>query len=759
MRKLRVITATLLAALFAVTFAAACAPEASKDLVLNPSSVELTEGESQQFKVLEGETELQATDLTWTTSNKDVATVTSRGRVTAQGEGTAEITATHEDGRSAKATVTVNAKEAVTITLKKEDGTALGETATVKRDADLVVVAEVSSGATVTWASSDSGKATVTPDATNKNKATIHGVYPTSADLPVTITASAGGSSAKVNVTVEDVAVGGSYTMDWIEESNVYGKTENFNKWWYWNSKEASWAGVVVNVARAEYRNEKMTVEYSNNTGAFYGIQIFYQSSNTTAGKNYKLTFTMNSTAAGQVSLNGSTLDVQSGTHEYTLYYVQSATMASFSLKMGVEGAANITDATVEISNVSWTEYTPKTLNTPTALAISGKTVTITDTNDAANISGYRLLFKQNGKTLAAATVSGKTGGTFEDYYMKDGSYDVHVMALGKGEYGTSAESGKLATYVVNNGGINYPVTKGGADAALETPGTWHFREEWENAGFQNAKVENGVLSFHYLGSGNWDSYQLYYKNPELETGKKYNFTMKFTCTMDPGITLAAGQKILISGEEHTLVNGANTFTAQFTETNGYSIQILFDVWHGVEGEAYGGAGRLGACTFTITEMTWTEVVPEPGTIVSGDEASATDHWVYWNDQGYEPNYSWVTVQEAKYTKNGDGSFDVTAKFSSDNENVCAFGFQLFYNDPAYQAGKSYTLTLTAKASNDCEIAFNGESHKSFKANVEQQISVTFTLGSGLSLFDMQLQPKANTAYELTLTNIKWTAN
>ena len=31
--------------------------------------------------------------------------------------------------------------------------------------------------------------------------------------------------------------------------------------------------------------------------------------------------------------------------------------------------------------------------------------------------------------------------------------------------------------------------------------------------------------------------------------------------------------------------------------------------------------------------------------------------------------------------------------------------------------------------------------------------------GSGLSLFDMQLQPKANTAYELTLTNIKWTAN
>ena len=128
--------------------------------------------------------------VTWTSSDESVATVSSEGVVTAIAEGTAIITATAED-KSATCTVTVPhvdvPVESVTLsktslTLKAGDSETL--TATVNP--------ENADDKSVSWKSSDENVATVSAE----------GVVTAIAPGKAVITAEAGGKSATCNVTV-----------------------------------------------------------------------------------------------------------------------------------------------------------------------------------------------------------------------------------------------------------------------------------------------------------------------------------------------------------------------------------------------------------------------------------------------------------------------------------------------------------------------------------------------------------------------------
>ena len=149
-------------------------------------------------------------NVAWTSSNPSVATVDSTGKVTAVGNGTADITCTAKDGsgKSAKCTVTVRIQEVTptpdpdpTPEVKKVTGITLSESAfTLEKVGDTKkITAEITpedaADKNVAWTSSNPSVATV--DSTGKVTAVGNGT------ADITCTAKDGsGKSSKCTVTV-----------------------------------------------------------------------------------------------------------------------------------------------------------------------------------------------------------------------------------------------------------------------------------------------------------------------------------------------------------------------------------------------------------------------------------------------------------------------------------------------------------------------------------------------------------------------------
>ena len=98
--------------------------------------------------------------ITWTSTNTDVATVSSEGIVTAKGAGTTIITATTNNGKTAKCTITV--EQPVTAIALSDATTSLwvGKTKTLTA----TITPRTSSNTAVNWSSSDENVATVSSD-------------------------------------------------------------------------------------------------------------------------------------------------------------------------------------------------------------------------------------------------------------------------------------------------------------------------------------------------------------------------------------------------------------------------------------------------------------------------------------------------------------------------------------------------------------------------------------------------------------------
>ena len=78
---------------------------------LNKDNLTLEEGSKEQLKATITPSDATYRNVTWTSSNDSVASVDNSGNVTAKSIGTAVITATTKDGKSADCTVTVKQKE------------------------------------------------------------------------------------------------------------------------------------------------------------------------------------------------------------------------------------------------------------------------------------------------------------------------------------------------------------------------------------------------------------------------------------------------------------------------------------------------------------------------------------------------------------------------------------------------------------------------------------------------------------------------
>jgi uncharacterized protein YjdB len=168
-------------------------------VTISPGSVSLIVGQTSRLTATvrdAGGKVLSGRPVDWSSSNEDIATVSSSGLVTGRAEGSAQITATSE-GKHATISVTVAAVPANAVIVSPKSATVVvGATRQLSAqvtDAD----GNPLSGRPISWSSSNDGIATVSGS----------GLVTGKAEGKATITATSEGKSGKATITVEPVPV------------------------------------------------------------------------------------------------------------------------------------------------------------------------------------------------------------------------------------------------------------------------------------------------------------------------------------------------------------------------------------------------------------------------------------------------------------------------------------------------------------------------------------------------------------------------
>ena len=162
---------------------------------LDKTSLELTEGDKATLTATVLPDNATNKNVSWSSSDEKVATVSTTGEVTAVAPGKAAITVTTEDGaKTAKCEVTVN-KRIYPVESVSLDKTSLELTEGDKATLTATVLPENASNKDVSWTSSDATIATVSKDGE------VSGIKPGS--TTVTVTTMDGRKTAKCQVTIE----------------------------------------------------------------------------------------------------------------------------------------------------------------------------------------------------------------------------------------------------------------------------------------------------------------------------------------------------------------------------------------------------------------------------------------------------------------------------------------------------------------------------------------------------------------------------
>ena len=184
-------------------------------ITLSSTSLSLKEGDSHRLTATVTPSDATDSQVTWSSSDPSVATVSDQGEVTAVRAGNCTITAT-AGGKSATCTVTVSAKEipveritlsSTTLSLKEGDSHILTATVTPSDATD----------SQVTWSSSDPSVATVS------DQGEVTAVRAGNC----TITATAGGKSATCTVRVQGAGGVDAGIGSWEDSDEDYGGTVN----------------------------------------------------------------------------------------------------------------------------------------------------------------------------------------------------------------------------------------------------------------------------------------------------------------------------------------------------------------------------------------------------------------------------------------------------------------------------------------------------------------------------------------------------
>ena len=195
----------------------------------------------------------------------------------------------------------------------------------------------------------------------------------------LTFTAVEGDSDGGEDTPVTPPDASGSYTIVYADEN---GAVADPGVWHFWNDQW--WCGSNVTVSSASYdaENDKATFTYTLEGSYSFGMQVFYKHPTNETGKTYKLTCTISSEAAGDITINQQAVTLAVGENNIELTVTESAA-ASFSLQCG-----NIAANTFSISNLAFEaveagneggEDTPATPATSYDIVFGGEGDTVTN--------------------------------------------------------------------------------------------------------------------------------------------------------------------------------------------------------------------------------------------------------------------------------------------------------------------------------------------------------------------------------------------
>ena len=383
-------------------------------------------------------------------------------------------------------------------------------------------------------------------------------------------------------------------TIGFGEQSVAAAKPDQL---FYWNDQ--NWTGSNVTVKEASVNeNGQTTLIYETVSGScWYGMQLFYKDSTLTAGKTYRLEFTITSEQAGDITVNGTVVSLQAGENHIEVPYVEptAENLASVSIQMGVESTGKTIPAnSLVVSVFSFTETTAVELATPTTVSIADNVVTITDDVNTDGVSGYALQFWQGAERKYSFTVPA-SGYVINDINMEDGEYDVKVMALAaSGAYKNSPLSETLTTYTVSHGEI----TEYTMSHSVQTADIIDRYYYWtQYSGFKSAPYyDNGIFTVELVNGGDWYANQIFYKHPDFASGAKYTISLNIKASVDCSITIKNTVVALQAGDNAITVG---TTDAPLTQSD----QATFDMQFGVM-----GSPALSSGTFTISNIVYTPV-------------------------------------------------------------------------------------------------------------------------------------------------------
>ena len=473
------------------------------EISLDKSSATLTEGETTTLTAtVLPENTTYGKSVKWSSSNVAVATVDLMGKVTAKSAGTAIITATSENGKTASCTITVNKKDTnITITevrLNKSTETLTeGDTTTLTAT---VLPENTTDSKSVSWRSSNSEVATVDANGTVTAKR---------AGTAVITATSTNGKSAGCTVTVSkkeipitEISLDKSsatltegetttLTATVLPENTTYGKSV---KWSSSNSEVATvdangtvtakragtavitatstngkTAGCTVTVSKKEIPITEISLDKSSATlteGETTTLTATVLPENTTYGKSVK--WSSSNSEVATVDANGTVTAKRAGTAVIT------ATSTN-----GKTAGCTVTVSKKEIP------ITETSLDKSSATLTEGETTTLVATVLPENTT-YGKSVKWSSSNVAVATV--------------DLMGKVTAKSAGTAIITATSENGKTASCTVT---VNKKDTYTGL---RDVDGNWMY-------------FENGNVNSDYAGLVNYEGLWFYVDNGTIDWG------------------------------------------------------------------------------------------------------------------------------------------------------------------------------------------------------------------------------------------------
>ena len=469
---------------------------------LNKSEMTLTEGKSETLAATVTPENAENKSITWSSNNEAVATVDVNGTVTAKSAGTAVITATSTNGKSAGCTVTVEKKQIpVTEVRLSESTVGIVEGSTYKLTAT-VLPENTTDSKNVSWSSNNEAVATVDANGTVTAK---------SAGTAVITATSTNGKSAGCTVTVEKkqipvTEVRLSESTVGIVEGSTYKLTATVLPENTTDSKSVSWsssnsevatvdangtvtakragtavitatstngktAGCTVTVSKKEIPITEISLDKSSATlteGETTTLVATVLPENTTYGKSVK--WSSSNVAVATVDLMGKVTAKSAGTAIITATSENGKT-ASCTITV------NKKDTNITITEVR--------LNKSTETLTEGDTTTLTATVLPENTT-YGKSVKWSSSNVAVATV--------------DIMGKVTAKSAGTAIITATSENGKTASCTVT---VNKKDTYTGL---RDVDGNWMY-------------FENGNVNSDYAGLVNYEGLWFYVDNGTIDWG------------------------------------------------------------------------------------------------------------------------------------------------------------------------------------------------------------------------------------------------